>query len=97
MPDDKTLEKETKVEIKATKKTEPVAFKADEFAEPYLKKQILAPNSPWKILQGDESIITYTLEIVGIGVLIRTESPAMQSESMVFIPNIKSSDLPVCK
>jgi hypothetical protein len=68
-----------------------------ETVEPYLKKQLLAPNSPWKILQSDESIITYIFEIARVGVIVRTESPATQSESMVFIPNIKSSDLPDCE
>jgi hypothetical protein len=67
----------------------------EETMEPYLSK--LAPNSPWKILHSDGSIITYIFEIARVGVLIRTESPANQSESMVFIPNIESSDLPDCE
>lgn len=86
MPEEKTPEKEVKID-KPVKKTEST--------EPYSK--ILAPNSPWKRLHSDGSIGTYVMEIPRIGVLIRTESPKENSESMVFIPNIKISDLPDCE
>ena len=87
MPDDKTPEKETKVEIKPTKKTESV--------EPTAK--VLAPNSPWKCLHSDGSIGTYVMEIRDAGILVRTESPKENSESMVFLPNVKIGQLPSCE
>lgn len=95
MPDDKTPEKETKVEIKATKKAEPMDAKATEFTEPYSKS--LAPNSPWKQLHTDDAIGTYVMEIRDAGLLIRTESPKENSESMVFLPNVKLCQLPSCE
>jgi hypothetical protein len=85
MPEDKTPDKP---EVKPTKKT-------TESAEPYSK--ILAPNSPWKQLHSDGSIGTYVMEIRDAGVLVRTESPKENSESMVFLPNVKLSQLPDCK
>lgn len=78
--------------VKPAKSTKP---EPESFSEP--KVRVLAPNSPWKVIHSDESITTYALEIVSIGVIVRSESPGTNSESSVFIPNIKISDLPVCK
>ncbi len=84
MPEEKT---ENKPEVKITKKIELV--------EPHVK--VLAPNSPWKQLHSDGSIGTYVMEIKDAGVLVRTESPKENSESMVFLANVKLSQLPDCK
>lgn len=88
MPEDKTPDKDPKVETKSAKKTA-------ESTEPYTK--VLAPNSPWKQLHSDGSIGTYVMEIRDAGVLVRTESPKENSESMVFLPNVKLDQLPDCK
>lgn len=84
MPEEKT---DNKSEVKVTKKTESVELYA----------KVLAPNSPWKQLHSDGSIGTYVMEIKDAGVLVRTESPKENSESMVFLPNVKLSQLPDCK
>ena len=79
-----------------TKQTaKPKVPEPEAFSEP--KVRLLAPNSPWKKLHSDDSIATYALEIVGIGVIVRSESHGTNSESSVFIPNIKIADLPGCK
>lgn len=87
MPDDKTPEKETKPTSKSAEISKSV--------EPHAK--VLAPNSPWKQLHSDGSIGTYVMEIRDAGILVRTESPKENSESMVFLPNVKISQLPDCK
>lgn len=106
MPDDKTPEKETKVE-KTDKPAPEKSVKAQVFSdnaqsdkpsksvEPYVKA--LAPNSPWKKLHADSSIGTYVMEIRDAGILVRTESPKENSESMVFLPNVKIGQLPSCE
>jgi len=89
MPDEETKPAITKQTAK------PKTPELETFSEP--KVRLLAPNSPWKKLHSDDSIATYALEIAGIGVIIRAESPGTNSESSVFIPNIKLSDLPNCQ
>lgn len=79
----------------AKQTAKPKASEPETFSEP--KARVLAPNSPWKVVHSDECISTYALEIVGIGVIVRSESPGTNSESSVFIPNIKISDLPLCR
>lgn len=85
MPEEKTT-----LEVKPTS-----SAKKTESAEPHAK--VLAPNSPWKQLHSDGSIGTYVMEIKDAGVLVRTESPKENSESMVFLPNVNLSQLPDCK
>lgn len=85
MPEEKTT-----LEVKPTS-----SAKKSELVEPHVK--VLAPNSPWKQLHSDGSIGTYVMEIKDAGVLVRTESPKENSESMVFLPNVKLSQLPDCK
>lgn len=99
MPDEETPAKVTKPSVKPAKVAESgileETVKSETFSEPYTR--VLAPNSPWKTIHSDSSINTYALEIVGIGVIVRSESPGTNSESSVFIPNIKIADLPDCK
>jgi hypothetical protein len=58
---------------------------------------ILSPNSPWKKVHVDGVIDTFVMEIRDAGILIRTESPARGSESTVFLPNVKASQIPSCQ
>ena len=101
MPDEKTPDKQTKAVLETTK-DKTVAAKAvtqdkqpEKTAEPMAV--VLSPNSPWKLVHSDGVIDTFVMEVRDAGILIRTESPARGSESTVFLPNVKASQLPSCE
>jgi hypothetical protein len=102
MPEEKTPTKTEEKAFPETSKDKAVTAKVvtqdrqpEAIVEPMTT--VLSPNSPWEKVHADGVIDTFVMEVRDAGILIRTESPARGSESTVFLPNVKVSQIPSCK